>query len=105
MSAACLPVTGDLPQRGAVQSFALAEQQVIRFALDYLAKLEAERFRARAPPAARWLSSALTGLDVTPGRVLRQAAVDLPPDVVQVIALAQGRDNRQAALPPSAGGS
>ena len=88
---------------GAVWRLALAEQQVVRFALHHLAVLEAECLRARAPPAARRLSPALAGLDVIPGRVLRQAAVDLAPDVVQVIALGQGRDNRQAEPLPPAG--
>ena len=81
-------------QLGAVGGLALAEQQVIRFALDPLAGLEAERLRAGAPPAAGRLSPALAGLDVVAGRVLGRAAVDLLPDVVQVIALAQRRDNR-----------
>ena len=84
-------------QLGAVGGFALAEQQVIRFALDPLAGLEAERLGAGAPPAAGRLSAALAGLDVVAGRVLGRAAVDLLPDVVKVIALAQGRDNRQPA--------
>ena len=44
------------PQLGAVRGLALAEQQVIGLALDPLARLEAERFRAGAPPAAWWLS-------------------------------------------------
>ena len=64
-------------ERCAVWGFALAEQQVIRAAFDALAVLEAEGFRAGAPPAARWLSPALAGLDVIPGRVLGRAAVDL----------------------------
>ena len=40
----------------------------------------------------------LAGLDVIPGRVLTQVTVDLPPDVIQVITLGQGRDNRQPGL-------
>ena len=80
-------------QLGAVRGFALAEQQVIRLALDRLAGLEAERLRAGAPPAAGRFSPALAGLDVVAGRVLGRAAVDLLPDVVKVIALAQRRDN------------
>ena len=84
-------------QLGAVGGFALAEQQVIGFALDPLAGLEAERFGAGTPPAAGRLSAALAGLDVVAGRVLGRAAVDLLPDVVKVIALAQGRDYRQPA--------
>ena len=91
-------VGGGPAQRGAVGGFALAEQQVIRFALDHLAGLQAERLGARAPPAARRLSAGLAGLEVVPGRVLDRAAVDLLPDVVQVIALAQGRDNRHRLI-------
>jgi hypothetical protein len=78
---------------GAIGRLALAEQQVIRFALDPLARLEPERFRARAPPAAGWFSPALAGLDVVAGRVLDRAAVNVLPDVVEVIPLAQRRDN------------
>ena len=78
---------------GAVGGLALAEQQVVRLALDRLAGLEAEGPRAGAPPAAGWFSPALAGLDVVAGRVLGRAAVDLLPDVVKVIALAQRRDN------------
>jgi len=85
-------------QRGAVGSLALAEEQVVRLALDPLAGLEAERFRAGAPPAARRLSSAFTGLDVVAGRVLGRAAVDLLPDVLKVIALAQRRDDRHRLI-------
>ena len=87
-------------QRGAVGRLALAEQQVVRAALNYLAGLKAERPRARTPPAAGRLPAALAGLDVIPGRILGCAAVDLAPDVVQVIALGQGRDNRQTDLYP-----
>ena len=86
-------------QRRTVRGFALAEQQVIRPALDHLARFEPERFRARAPPPAGRLSPALTGLDVIPGRILRRAAIDLRPDVVQVVALAQRRDNRHRLIP------
>ena len=78
----------------AVWGFALAEQQVIRAAFDKVAVLKAESLRTGAPPAARRLSPALAGLDVIPGRVLGRAAIDLLPDVIQVVALAQGRDNR-----------
>jgi hypothetical protein len=84
-------------QLGAVRGLALAEQQVIRLAVDPLARLEAEGLRAWTPPAAGRLSPALAGLDVIPGRVLGLPAVDLRPDVVQVIALTQGRDNCQPA--------
>jgi hypothetical protein len=85
-------------QRGAVRGFALAEQQIVRSALDDLARLQAEPLRTRAPPAARRLPAALAGLDVVPGRVLGQAAVHLLPDVIQVIALAQGRHNCHLAI-------
>ena len=86
-------------QRGAVGGLALAEQQVIRLALDHLARLEAESFGARAPPAAGRLSPAFAGLDVVAGRVLGRAAVDLLPDVVQVVPLAQRRDDRHRLIP------
>jgi hypothetical protein len=43
-------------QPGAVWGFALAEQQIIRLALDPLAMLESKGFRAGAPPAAGRLS-------------------------------------------------
>ena len=82
-------------QRGAVGGLALAEEQVVGSALDRLAVLEAEGFGAWAPPAAGWLPAGLAGLDVIAGCVLDRAAVDLLPDVVKVVALAQGRDNRQ----------
>jgi hypothetical protein len=41
------PVTGRPAQLGAVGGFALAEQQVVRFPLDHLARFKAERFGAR----------------------------------------------------------
>ena len=82
---------------GAVGGLALAEQQVVRFALDPLARLETESLRARAPPATGRLSPALARLDVVAGRVLGRAAVDLLPDVLQVVSLAQRRDNRHYA--------
>jgi enoyl-CoA hydratase/carnithine racemase len=72
--------------------------QVIRLALDGLARLEAERPGAGAPPASRQLSPGLASLDVVAGRVLGRAAIDLFPDVVKVIALAQHRDNRQGLI-------
>jgi hypothetical protein len=84
-------------QRGTVGSLALAEQQVVRFALDRLAMLEAEGPGAGAPPAAGTLTAGLAGLDVVAGCVLGRAAVDLLPDVVKVIALAQGRHDRHYA--------
>ena len=62
------------------------------------AVLEAESPGAGAPPAAGRLSAGLAGLDAIPGRVLGRAAVDLLPDVVKVIALAQGCDNRQGLI-------
>ena len=58
---------------------------------------------AGAPPAAGRLSPALAGLDVIAGRVLGRAAVHLLPDVVKVIALAQGRDNRHRLIPRQPG--
>jgi hypothetical protein len=58
---------------GAIGGPAFAEQQVVRLALDRLARLEPERFRAGAPPAAGWFSPALAGLDVVAGRVLGRA--------------------------------
>ena len=78
---------------GAAGRLALAEQQVVRLAVDGLAGLEAERPGPWAPPAAGRLSPGLAGLDVIAGRILARAAVDLLPDVVKVIALAQRRDN------------
>ena len=80
-------------QLGAIGGFALAEQQLIRLTLDHLARLQAKSPRARAPPAARRFSPALAGLDVIAGRVLGRAAVNLLPDVVKVITLAQRRHN------------
>ena len=77
---------------------ALAEEQVVRFTLDRLAMLEAESPGAWAPPATGRFSAGLAGLDVIAGRVLYRATVDLLPDVLQVVALAQGRDNCHYAL-------
>jgi hypothetical protein len=57
---------------GAVWCFALAEQQVVRAALYYLAVLEAECLRGRAPPAAGRFSPALAGLEVIASSVLGQ---------------------------------
>jgi hypothetical protein len=57
-------VAGWAAELGAVRSLTLAEQQVIRFALDPLAMVEAQRFGAGAPPAARRFTSGLAGLDV-----------------------------------------
>jgi hypothetical protein len=81
----------------------LAEEKIVRFPLDQLAGFEAQCLYAGAPPAARGLAAGFAGLDVVTGRVLCRAAVDLLPDVVQVITLAQGRDDCQG-LPPQAGG-
>ena len=78
---------------GAVGGLAFAEQQVVRLALDPLARLETEGLRARARPPAGRLSPALAGLDVIAGRVLGRAAVYLLPDVLQVVSLAQRRNN------------
>ena len=80
-------------QLGAIWGLTLTEQQVIWLALDQLTGLEAERLGAGAPPPAGWLFPAFAGLDVVAGRVLGRAAVNLFPDVVKVIALAQRRDN------------
>ena len=85
-------------QPGAVGSLPLAEQKVVRFALDDLPRLESQGLGARAPPAAGWLSPGLAGLDVVADRVLGRAAVNVLPDVVKVIALAQGCDNRQGLI-------
>jgi hypothetical protein len=90
------PASAERPaQLRAVEGLAPLEQQVVRFPLDDLAGFEAERFRGRAPPAAGRLAAALAGMDVIPGRIPRQGAVDLFPDVVKVITLAQGPNNRQ----------
>ena len=91
---------GWLAQPGAVGGFALAEQQVVGFALDRLAGLEAEGLGAGAPPAAGRLAAGFAGLDVVAGRVLGRAAVDLLPDVVKVVALAQRRDDGHRLIPP-----
>jgi hypothetical protein len=80
-------------QLGAIGGLPLAEQQVVRLALDPLAGLQAKSPRTGSPPAARWFSPGLAGLDVVAGRVLSRAAIDLLPDVVKVIALAQRRHN------------
>jgi hypothetical protein len=47
----------------------------------------------------------LAGLDVVTGRILRGTAVNLLPDVIQVVALAQGRDNRHRLTPASRSGA
>jgi hypothetical protein len=86
-------------QRDAVGGLALAEQQIVRCALDLLAILQAQGPSSGTPPPAGRLSPALAGLDVVAGRVLGGAAVDLLPDVVKVVALAQGRDNRHRLIP------
>jgi hypothetical protein len=91
-------VTWRPAQLGTVRCLPLAEQRIVRLALDCLAGLEAERSGAGAPPAAGRFSPGLAGLDVVAGRVPGRAAVDLFPDVVKVIALAQGRDNRQGLI-------
>jgi hypothetical protein len=89
------------PQRRAIGGFALAEQQVVRVTLDYLAGGEAERLRGRTPPAARGLPALLARLDVITGRVQGQGWVDLLPHIIQVITLAQRADNGQRLPPPS----
>jgi hypothetical protein len=83
---------------GAVRGLALTEQRVVRLALDPLAVVEAEGLCAGAPPASRRLSPALARLDVVAGRVLGRAAVNLLPDVLKVVSLAQRRDNCHQAL-------
>ena len=82
----------------AVGGLTLAEQKVVRSALDGLARLEPERLGAGSPPAAGWFSPGPADLDVIPGRVFGLALVGLLPDVIEVVALAQGRDNRQTGL-------
>ena len=74
-------------------SLAPAEKKIIRLTLNPPTLAEAEGLCARAPPAAGRLAAALAGLQVVAGRVFRRAAVHVRPDVVQVIAFAQGRDN------------
>ncbi len=76
MPAAWRPPSVACPVR-AFRGLALAEQQVVGMALDPLAALQAERFRAGAPPAAWRLAAGLAGRDVIAGRVLGRAAVDL----------------------------
>jgi hypothetical protein len=98
-----LAAAGRAAQRRAVGGLALAEQEVVRLALDLLARGEAERLRARTPPAARGLAALLARLDVIGGRVQCQGRVDLLPNVIQVVALAEGADNCQR-LPPLGGG-
>jgi hypothetical protein len=90
-------------ERVAVGGLAVAEEQVIRFTFYGLAGLETESPGAGAPPAAGRLSPALAGLEVIAGRILGRTAVDLLPDVVQVVPLAQGRDNRHRLIPRQPG--
>ena len=98
-----LAAAGRAAQGCAVGGLALAEQEVVRLALDLLARGEAERLRARAPPAAWRLAALLAWLDVISGRVHCQGRVDLLPHVIQVVALAEGADDCQG-LPPLGGG-
>jgi hypothetical protein len=86
-------IAGGAAELSAVRGFALAEQKIVRLALDGLAGLKAERPGAGPPPATGWFSPGLAGLDVVAGRVFGGTAVNLLPDVVKVIALAQRRDN------------
>jgi len=90
--------TGWLAELRTVGGLVLPEQQVVRFPLNQLAGLKAEGLGAGAPPAAGRLATRFAGLDVVPGRVLDRALVDLLPDVIKVVALAQGSDNGQADL-------
>src|ERR1700749_2932300 len=69
----------------AVGRFTLAEQKIVRLALDGLAGLEAERPGARTPPAAGRFSPGLAGLDVVAGRVLGRGAGHPPSQVKKVI--------------------
>ncbi len=87
-------------QRGAVGNLALTGQQVMRLALERLAMREPERFGTRALPSARRLSPALAGLNVITGCILGRVAVNLLPDLLQVVPLAQRRrhDRGAAAL-------
>ena len=62
-----------------------------------------ELLGARALPPAGRLAAGFSGADVVACGVLGQARIDLLPDVVQVITLAQDRDDSQG-LPPPAGG-
>ncbi len=89
-----------LAERGTVGGLSFAEQQLVGFTLDPVAGLKAEGPGAGTPPAAGRLASALAGLDVVAGRVLSRAVVDLLPDVVKVVALAQRRDDRHRLIPP-----
>ena len=91
-------VIGVPAELGAVGGLALAEQQVIRLALDPLPRLKAEGLRAGTPPLSRRLSPGLAGLDVITGRILDRATVHLLPELVKVVALAQGRHNCHYAL-------
>ena len=84
-------------QRGPVRGLPVPEQQVIRFALHYLALSKPERFGTRPPPPARRLP-ALSGLQVISGAFLGRASTGLAPYVVQVIALAQRRYDRHPPL-------
>ena len=93
-------VAGRTAYGRAVGSFPLAEEQVVGLALDRLARGEAERLRGGAPPAAGRLAALLARVDVVGGRVHRQGRVDLLPDVVKVVALAQRADNCQRLPPP-----
>ena len=91
-------------KRRAIGRFPLAEQQVVRLTLDLLAWGEAERLSGGAPPPSRRLAALLARLDVIIGWVQGQGRVDLLPDVVQVVALAQRADNSQRLPPPGGGG-
>ena len=76
-------------QLGAVRGLAFAEQQVVRFALDPLAGLEAEGPGAWSPTSGR---AALPRFRWPGGNSwprLGGTAVDLLPDVVKVVALSQ----------------
>src|SRR5262249_3312011 len=57
-------------ERSPIGCLPLPEQPVIRLALHHLARLEAERLHARAPPPARRLAPVLAGLEVVPSPLL-----------------------------------
>jgi hypothetical protein len=101
----CLLAAGGRTAQGrTVRSFSLTEQELVFFTVDLLARGEAERLCAGAPPTARGLAAVFGWIDVIGGRVLCQGRVYLLPDVVQVVALAQSADDCQGLPPPAGGG-
>ena len=81
---------------GPVRALPLAEQQVIRLAIDPLTLPETQRLRGRPPPPARRLPL-IRSLQVVIGRP-RQPHV--PPGVIQVIALSDRRHDRHLVTSP-----